>query len=261
MISNLLSGRPLLAAAILVASCLAGHAATVSVTAVADTGLFANHPDSNLGAATLVAGTNQLYSRSRSLILFDVSAIPAGSIVTGVQFTLSVTRRPDPDQHTGPLDSDFSLSRMLVGWGEGRGGEVTGSNPQPGDATWDERHFGSASWTTPGGQVGTDYANDPSTTTSISGVGPYIWGSTPAFVSDIQSWVDDPSTNFGLILISQNEADPGTARRFSSREALSGGSAAQLIITVSDVPEPGCATLLLVAAGVLGVRRRRRHAA
>ena len=96
-------------------------AATISLGSVGDTSLYQNKPDFNLGGTTLVAGTNQQVSRSRGLFRFDLSSVPTDAVVTGVEVQLYCTRQPDPDQHGGPVSSDFSLHRLWVGWGEGAG--------------------------------------------------------------------------------------------------------------------------------------------
>jgi hypothetical protein len=132
------------------ALCPCLSAATVTLSAVADTSLFEANPDSDLGGTTLVSGTNQQYSRSRALFRFDLGTLPAGAVVTDAQVSLYVTRRPDPDQHGGPVDSDFSLYRLFVSWGEGSGSNATGSVAMAGDATWNQRHFGTTSWANPG---------------------------------------------------------------------------------------------------------------
>jgi PEP-CTERM motif len=232
-------------------------AATVTLTAVADTSLFENKPDSNLGATTLVAGTNQQFSRARGLFRFDVSAIPAGAVITGVEVHLYVTRQPDPDQHGGPADSDFSLYRMFVGWGEGTGGNATGSVAAAGDATWNERHHAGISWGAPGGLLGTDYASVPSATTSVGNVGPYVWGSSTELIDDVRAWVETPAANFGFILVNQSEGTVGSARRFSATEQPGGLIAPpQLVVTYNAVPEPGM--FALTSIGLLGLCLRRR---
>jgi hypothetical protein len=103
--------------------------ATFVATSAADTSIYQNHPEYNLGGTTLVSGTNQQFSNSRALFSFDLSAVPADAIVTSVQVSLYVTRRPDPDQHGGPVNSDFSLYRALQNWTEGTGGAL---QPPPG---------------------------------------------------------------------------------------------------------------------------------
>ena len=239
------------------------HAATFMSYAVADTSMFQNHPDYNLGGTTLVAGTNQQASYSRALFRFDLSAIPAGSIITDVQVSLSVTRRPDPDQHGGPVSSDFSLYRVLVDWSEGSGGAVTGSPASIGDTTWNERHYGvpGTEWSSPGGHIGTDFASLPSATTAVGDVGDYLWGSSPELVSDVQAWLDNPAANFGFALISESEGLAGTARRFASREQPGGITPApQLTVTYVAAPEPG-RMLLLLAGIAAGLFRRQRFSA
>ena len=59
-------------------------AATLTFSSVADTSLYENNPDFNLGATTLLSGTNQKISRSKGLFQFDISSLPAGAVVTGV---------------------------------------------------------------------------------------------------------------------------------------------------------------------------------
>ena len=234
-------------------------AATLTLQAVADTSLFEGNPDFNLGSTTLVAGMNQEYERARAMFLFDLGGIPAGAVVTEARVSLYVSRRPDPDQHGGPVDSDFSLHRLFVSWGEGSGGNATGSVAMAGDATWNQRHAGGISWANPGGQPGVDYASDPSATTAVSGVGGYLWGSTAGLVSDVQGWLAAPSSNFGFMLISQSENTLGSGRRLGSSEQTGGlVTMPQLMVTYDPVPEPSVAGLWLIAwAGLLLTRKRR----
>lgn len=235
------------------------RAAVVTLQAASDTSLFESKPDADLGATSLVSGTNQLFSRGRALFRFDTAGIPAGALVTHVQVLIEVTRRPDPDQHGGPADSDFSLYRMFVSWGEGTGSDATGSVAVPGAATWNERHFGSTPWASPGGQIGTDFANNPSATTSVSDVGDYTWGSSSELVDDVQSWIADPASNHGFILISQSENLLGSGRRFGAIEQPGASiPPARLLVTYTVVPEPALPGLVATGlAGMLLTRRRR----
>jgi hypothetical protein len=70
--------------------------------------------------------------------------------------------------------------------------------------------------------VGTDFVAQASA--SIPGVdqlGTYVFASTNGLVSDAQMWISNPSTNFGWMLLCQNEGTSATARRFASRESAS----------------------------------------
>ncbi|MCX6847848.1 MAG: DNRLRE domain-containing protein [Verrucomicrobia bacterium] len=239
--------------------CMPAMGATFVATAASDTSIYQNHPEFNLGGTTLVSGTNQQFSNSRALFSFDLSAIPADAIVTSVQVSLYVTRRPDPDQHGGPVNSDFSLYRALQNWTEGTGGAVTGSPAVTGDTTWNDLHFNTTgeNWTTPGGQIGTDFASTPSATTSVGDVGLYLWGSSPALVADVQSWLSSPATNYGFALISESENVAGSARRFASSEQPGGSiPAPTLTVTFQSAPEPGRMILLLIGVGSATFRRR-----
>ncbi|MSU20737.1 MAG: hypothetical protein EXS30_05010 [Pedosphaera sp.] len=53
---------------------------------------------------------------------------------------------------------------------------------------------------------------------SIAGLGNYTFPSTSDLVADVQSWLTNPQSNFGWILISQSEGTPRTARRLGSSE-------------------------------------------
>lgn len=180
--------------------------------------------------------------------------------MTAAEVSLIVTRRPDPDQHGGPVNSDFSIYRLLVSWGEGTGSNATGSVAMAGNATWNQRHFGAISWANPGGLIGTDYAGVPSATTSIGGVGTYVWGSSPSLVDDVTAWQANPAENFGYILVSQDEVSLGTGRRFASKEQPGGVAAppAQLTVTYTVVPEPTVAFLSMAGLAGLALRRVRR---
>lgn len=248
----------LLRCIVLPALCLPLSAATMTLAAVADTSIFEANPESDLGGTTLVSGTNQQYSRSRAMFRFDLTALPAGAVVTGAEVLQYVTRKPDPDQHGGPASSDFNLHRLFVSWGEGTGSNAVGTGAQPGNATWNQRHFGSKDWASPGALIGVDYAETASATTFVSDVGGYAWGSTAALVDDVKAWQADPLSNFGFMLVSQGEATLGTGRRFGAKEQPGGLiSPAQLIVTYTVIPEPAAASLWLLGIAGLALRRVR----
>lgn len=231
-------------------------AATVGFQAIADTSLFENKPDSDLGATSLVAGTNQQYSRSRALFRFDLTALPAEAVVTGVQIVLYCSRQPDPDQHGGPVESNFSLYRMFVAWGEGTGNSATGSTAVPGAATWNERMYGAADWTTPGGESDTDFSPTASATTAVGGVGSYTWGA-PDLLADVNIWRANPTINFGYIMASDAETSLGSARRFGAREQPGGTVPPATLVITYQIPEPSATCLAALGSAALLLPRRR----
>jgi spore coat protein A len=69
-------------------------------------------------------------------------------------------------------------------------------------------------WSTPGG----DFAGTASGTTTVGGQnGDYTWPSSAGMVSDVQGWLDSPSSDYGWIVIG-NEINSRVAKRFNSRE-------------------------------------------
>ena len=53
--------------------------------------------------------------------------------------------------------------------------------------------------------------------------GLYTWGSTAGMVADVQSWLDDPGSNFGWIILGDEGTSLPTAKRFDSRETAATG--------------------------------------
>ena len=69
----------------------------------------------------------------------------------------------------------------------------------------------------------------PSATTTIDDLDTYSWGSTSKMVSDVQSWIEDPSTNFGWAIIESGNSNH-SSKRFDSRENPSATYRPTLII-------------------------------
>jgi len=147
----------------------------------------------------------------RGVIAFDVaSRVPAGSTIVGVTLTLNMSKT------TAPLEP-ASLHRLLSNWGEGTSSSSGGGGAPstPGDATWLHTFYNTAFWASRGG----DFVATPSTTIQVGPIGQYTFVSTPGMVADAQFWLDNPSLNFGWIVIG-NEAVVATAKRFDTRENL-----------------------------------------
>ena len=167
---------------------------------------------SNGAGVHLFAGNTATRSPRRAVMAFDVAAqIPPGSQVTRVMLSVDVSRTVSGAQ-------TMTLHRLSANWGEGTSNagisrDGGGAGSRPGDATWIHTFFPDQRWITPGGDF--DIAPD-ATTQSV--LGSITWES-PAMITRVQQWLDQPSTNFGWIVIG-NEAASGTAKRFESREIL-----------------------------------------
>ena len=182
----------------------------------ADTTLFAAFPDNNFGSnSNLLSGANGSGLTGRALIRFDVAnQIPSNAVIQSVALTVTVVIVPGG----GGVASDFDLRRILVNWGEGAGTGNSGSPATDGEATWNNRFHPATPWAVPGGNFSNDYSGTVSATMLISGLGSYTFNSTTNLIADVQSWLLNPATNFGWVLISEAEDTQFTARRFGSRE-------------------------------------------
>lgn len=236
------------------------RADTVTLTPSADTTLHENFPDNNLGAQLhFNAGTTQNGPRTRGLTMFDIAAsLPAGAMINSVSLTLEVVGQPVD----GDAPSTFELRRMLGAWGEGRGSgnpPSLGTPALPGEACWNSpAALTGLHWGAPGGLAGVDFAATRSADTFIYGVNfsPYIFDSTPGLVADVQSWLDQPSSNFGWMMLTQFETEVFSARRFASREDPF--RAPLLQIDFTPVPEPPGMALAAVSIGIAFLFRSRR---
>ncbi len=241
-------------------------ASTITIGDIKDASVFQNNVDNSNGAGPGVfAGTNGMGSPRRGLIDFDISGnIPTGATITDVQLTLFLGQVAGTDQ----TPRTIGLYKLADDWGEGItgagqaiGGTGQGFPANPGDATWNARFFPGTLWVTPGG----DHAATASATTTVTSVinSPYTWLSTPALVSDVQGWLNSPSTNFGWELINLDEATTTDFRAFYTREFNDAALRPQLQITFTapaTAPEP--ASMVLLPLGmcglVLGARGRRK---
>lgn len=157
-------------------------------------------------------GPNGGETLRRGLLAFDVaSAIPEGSTIVSVSLRLRCSKVP-----AGSPAQTISLHRTLADWGESDslafGG--AGAPAAPGDATWADRFHPDLAWSTPGGE----FENGSSGETIVGGVGFYTFASTAGMIADVQSWLDDPASNFGWTVLG-NEVQPRNVRRFETRES------------------------------------------
>jgi MYXO-CTERM domain-containing protein len=258
---------------LVLAACAAGsgvaRADVVDMTPLHDTTLYeAGTERSNGSGDYLFAGHTSLLNGAetnvnrRALVLFDIaSLVPVGSRIDSVSLDMYVSRAVNDPNVLKPV----TLYRVTSSWAEGSANAVQneggGAPAVIGDATWNYRSYNTQLWTTPGG----DFVGTASGTTYVFAAGDHVvWDSTTQMVADVQYWLDHPTSNFGWILIGDEET-PESVARFNSRNNVDSTTWPMLTVTYTlaqdlppappAVPEPAAATLLGLAA--LATLRRR----
>ncbi len=197
---------------------------------------------------TFFIGLTGSHGARRGLMAFDLSSAPAGAVVTNVTLSVNMSK-------SSFLNSQFDLQlhRLTRDWGEGTSSSSGGGGPATdGDATWLFPFFSAnnpPAWTNPGG----DFISTPSAAVSVQFAGSYTVLSTPALVADVQSWLNNPATNFGWALTG-DETTFNSAKQFDTRENTA--TAPTLTVTFS-VPEPGAASAIAFLSITSLLRRSR----
>lgn len=183
-------------------------AATTNLTPVADTTLRNAAADTSFGVLTSLpvgvsAGGTSI---SHGLFKFPIEQIPANATVTQVTLQLaSMVSNPNTMS-----TANYQLFRMLRDWNEP-------------DSTWNTRLAPATTWGSPGGQANVDYVSAASgaaliAPSTIGGPSLSLFSSA-GLLSDVQLWRTDPGTNFGWMLIAENEL-AASGKQIASREDL-----------------------------------------
>jgi hypothetical protein len=160
------------------------------------------------------AGETAMSELRRGVLAFDIAgSIPPGSTITAASLSLNMSRSATNTAYV------VELHKLLADWGEGTsiapGEEGEGAPATTNDATWRHRFFDTIFWTTQGG----DFSATVSASQSVGGTGHYMWSSAQ-MVADVQSWLDNPASNFGWLVLG-DETAIATAKRFDTRESAS----------------------------------------
>ena len=123
-------------------SAFAGTPVVETLEPVADTTLFDSGPTSNGGGDRLFAGVTGSqggFTKQRSPMRFDLSAIPADATILGATLTVTLVQA---NPVTGG-DDPYELRRILSAWGEAGAVAVNGlgAPAETGDATWEFAFF------------------------------------------------------------------------------------------------------------------------
>jgi hypothetical protein len=187
----------------------------VVLTASKDNTLYesSNGSVSNGAGIHLFTGKTNNNSRRRALIAFDLSTIPAGAKITAVTLTLHVSLSVAGTE-------TLAIHGVSADWGEGTSNagtfrDGTGASSRANDATWIHRFFSNTRWTNAGGDF--DPSTDASAAADAAGTD-VVFNGTTAMIARVQGWVDQPATNFGWIVIG-NENGSRSTKQFSSRES------------------------------------------
>ena len=147
--------------------------------------------------------------------------------VTGVRLTL-ITRGTGFDETTPPTAAGTaSLQGSTTSWAEGSGfgdtmamftvGQPCGAS----GATWDEPNCaGGTAWA--GGAVASAVSGTASVPAALEAMVAWDSGSGGGgMLTDVQSWIDDPTTNHGWRIVSSTEGGAtGAAQKFYSSEEV-----------------------------------------
>jgi hypothetical protein len=158
----------------------------ITLTATADTHFRSNQPDSNFGSDPDLWIKPPGNPRN-ALIQFDLSAVPANSVVTCAAFLLS-----QPGGMTA--GQNVQIHRVVTSWIEGQ-------------ATWNNRTSANP-WATPGGDF------DPSVAATFV---PNATNHVINITSLAQFWVSNSAGNFGLLLEAQDVGSTANIQ-YDSRE-------------------------------------------
>ena len=185
----------------------------LSLPSVRDNTLFESDSGSvsNGAGRAVYVGDNFSLNTRRAMLFFDVAGrIPPGTTILAAELRLHVSMVPVVTAR------NVGVHRVLADWGEGDSFAFGGTPvpAEPGDATWLHRFFPDVFWA----NVGGDFDASLTAVTAVADTGSYVWTS-PQLVANVQSWVNNPTTEFGWMLRGE-EGVPRSAREIDSRESL-----------------------------------------
>jgi hypothetical protein len=205
--------------------CNGGFSATLVVTPVEDATITEKSPGTSLGSDPQLeigtTGPSAGYKSSRSVLRFDLSAIPTNAVITSASLSLNLEK-------TAPAVTNLwaNLHKLLRPWSETA-------------VTWTNRLSPPAPWSAPGAAPPVDFVAAVTQSNLITTtLGSYTFASNPGMVADVQNWVRNPGSNWGWILISQIQGVGQTECKFTSREGVTAANRPRLTVDYILPPTP-----------------------
>jgi Secretion system C-terminal sorting domain/Lamin Tail Domain/PKD domain len=206
---------------------------TVTLSASKDNTLYESVTGnlSNGAGQYMFVGKNNSGDIRRAVIAFDIAtSVPVGATITAASLSLNMSKTSSGAQ-------TINLHRINSDWGEGAsnapGQQGGGTAPMANDATWIHTFFSSSFWTSTGG----DYNATASASRSVNTNGSYTWNSSQ-LTTDVQNMLNNPSGNFGWILLG-NESTSQTTKRFDTKEHPTASARPELTITYTLPAQAG----------------------
>ncbi len=200
---------------------------SITLLADRDNTIYSESTNSNGSGSSFFAGANQSLNKRRGLLHFDLSGIPTDAIIASATLRLNTVQVA-----AAAVGQSVKVNKVTASWGEGTSsGSGQGAVAATNDATWLVRFTG-----TPGnwGIAGGDFVNTVSGSQVVSAPG-VVSLSGIGIDSDVQSWINNPSTNFGWI-VTGNESSPQSVISYATKENGNASQRPSLIITYTTLP-------------------------
>jgi len=197
---------------LVITTCLSLFSQTkeAQVTSSLDNTMFKDSDVSNGLGEYIFTGTTNKDVKKRALVQFNLTeAVPEGITVDSVSLILVPSR-------VKPGSTTVVVHIVTTEWGEGTSiaedGDGKGAPATTGDATWSFAKYNSVPWIKKGG----DFDLESSVSGSVSSGTNAVFRSD-RLTQDVNFWLQNPSKNFGWILIG-DESKTATSVKFVSKD-------------------------------------------